>query len=307
MADTSTSIMPGGDLTIGTTNTGITSTGTTNTGTGTTGTVPTNPIVGSQTGTESSLSNWAGKYVTDLLGRGQALSQTPYEAYTGPLTAAPSALQNQSFQGIANLTIPTNDQMSYTPQTFNAQYAQQYMNPYLMAALQPQIDEARRQSEIDRVNQAGRLTKAGAYGGGRQAIMESELTRNLRQNLANITGQGYKTAYDQAMNQFNTEQGRQMQATENARNYGLAALQKQADFGALQRGIEQEGINADIKQFEEEKMDPYKKVQFAQSLLSGMPLGTQQYSYAQPSSLSSALSEGGGLAAFLEKLFTPTK
>ena len=284
------------------TTTTATSTGTTGS-TGTTATIPTNPVVGQQTGTESALSNWVGPYVTDMLGKGQALSNVPYQAYTGPLTAGASALQTQAFQGLGNLTIPTDQMNSYTPQAFSAEAAQQYMNPYLMAALQPQIDEARRQAEIERVNQAGRLTKAGAYGGGRQAIMESELTRNLGQNLANITGQGYKTAYDQAMGQFNTEQGRQMQAQENARNYGLAALQRQADMGAIQRGIEAEGIAADKAQFEEEKMDPYKKVQFQQSLLSGLPLATQQYSYAQPSTLSSVLSEGGGLGAILQNLF----
>ncbi len=47
----------------------------------------TDPLVGKQTGTESALSTWAGPYVTDMLGRGQALGQMPYQAYTGPLTA----------------------------------------------------------------------------------------------------------------------------------------------------------------------------------------------------------------------------
>ena len=34
-------------------------------------------IIGKKTGLESSLSNWAGPYVTDMLGRGQALAATP--------------------------------------------------------------------------------------------------------------------------------------------------------------------------------------------------------------------------------------
>lgn len=278
--------------------------GTTGTGTGTT-TVPTNPVVGSQTGTESSLSNWAGPYVTDMLGKGAALAETPYQAYTGPLTAGTSALQNQAFQGLANLTIPTAQQSTYNPQSFtNAGIAQQYMSPFLQAALEPQLAEARRQAEINRVEQAGRLTKAGAFGGSRGAVMESELGRNLLRNLADITGTGYQKAYEAGMGQFNTEQGREMQAAENARNYGLSALQRQADIGGIQRGIESEGIAADIKQFEEEKMDPFKKVQFQQSLLQGMPLATQSYSYAQPSTLSQVLSESGGLEKFLRDIFT---
>ena len=54
----------------------------------------TNPganLVGQQTGTESSLSNYVGPYVTEMLGRGQALAGMPFQAYTGPLTAAPTA------------------------------------------------------------------------------------------------------------------------------------------------------------------------------------------------------------------------
>ena len=61
--------------------------------------------VGQQTGTESSLSNWAGPYVTEMLGRGQALAEQPYQAYTGPLTAGASPTQQTAFQGIAGLTM----------------------------------------------------------------------------------------------------------------------------------------------------------------------------------------------------------
>jgi methyl coenzyme M reductase beta subunit len=78
---------------------------------------------------------------------------------------------------------------AFQPQQFTAQAAQNYMNPYLQAALNPQIEEARRQAQITRLGDANRLTQAGAYGGSRQAIMESELNRNLGQNVAAITGQ----------------------------------------------------------------------------------------------------------------------
>jgi hypothetical protein len=39
--------------------------------------------VGQQTGTESSLSNWAGPYVTDMLGKGQALADAALIALLG--------------------------------------------------------------------------------------------------------------------------------------------------------------------------------------------------------------------------------
>ena len=265
--------------------------------------IPQDPTVGKEAGRESSLSNWAGPYVTDMLGRGQALADQPYEAYTGPLTAGQSELQTQAFEGLAGLTIPTDQMGAYVPQQFTAESAQQYMNPYLQAALNPQLEEARRQAEIQRVQDAGRLTRAGAYGGSRQAIMESEANRNLLQNLSAITGEGYRTAYDQAMGQFNTQQDREMAAQEAANVYGLSALQRIADMGETQRGITAEGIAADKAQFEEERLFPYKQVQYMQSLLQDLPISAQSYSYMQPSQLSTVLSTAGGLDRLYEMLF----
>ena len=266
------------------------------------------PIVGQQTGGESSLSTWAGPYVTTMLGKGAALANEPYYAYTGPLTAGASGLQEQAFQGIAGLAMPTEQQtMGYTPQTFTAQGAQQYMNPYVQAALQPQLDELRRQTERSRVEQAGRLTRAGAYGGSRQALADAELTRGMLANMANVTGQGYATAFDKAMQQFNTEQEAQKAAQDANRAYGLAGLQRQAELGAVQRGIESEGITADRLQFEEERDFPYKQVQYMQSLLQGLPIAAQSYSYAAPSQLSEFLSGSGGIYDLLSKVFLPQK
>ena len=260
------------------------------------------PIVGKQTGSESSLSNWAGDYVTDMLGKGQALSNQPYQAYTGPLSAGQSTAQQAAFQGVGNLSVPTGQMgaAGFQPQKFTAQAAQDYMNPYLQAALNPQIEEARRQAQITRLGDANRLTQAGAYGGSRQAIMESELNRNLGQNLANITGQGYQTAYDKAMQQFNTEQSAAQQAQNLTNQYGLQALQNQANLGAQERAIQAEGIAADIAQFEEERDFPYKQTQYQQSLLQGLPLAAQSYSYAQPSQLSELLGGSGGLMGLLQ-------
>ena len=265
------------------------------------------PLAGQQTGTESSLSNWAGDYVTGMLGKGQALSETPYQAYTGPLTAGSSNLQNQAFQGVAGLALPTN-MGAFNPQSFTSDgTAQKYMNPYLQASLDPQLNEARRQAEISRMGDAARLSKAGAYGGSRQAIMESELNRNLMSKQADITGAGYNTAYDKAMQQFNAEQGLGLNAQNQTNQYGLNALSKQAELGGVQRGIEGEGIAADYGQFKEERDYPYKQVQYQQSLLQGLPLAAQSYSYAEPSTLSTIMGSAGGIKSLYDTLFGPKK
>ena len=254
------------------------------------------------TGIESSLSPWAGPYVTEMLGRGQALASMPYTAYEGPLTAGPSELQTQAFQGLGALNIPTAAQTTYDPASFTAAgAAQQYMSPYLQAALEPQIAEAQRQAEIQRVQTAGRLGRAGAYGGGRQAIMEAEGQRNLLRNLADITGRGYQTAFEQAQQQFNEEQARQMAAAGQAQQYGLQALGAQQTGGGLQRGIEQEGITADIAQFEQERDFPYRQTQYMQSLLQGLPISTQAYQYTQPTAFQSFTGGAGSILDLLER------
>lgn len=251
-----------------------------------TGTTAQQTGVGLETGRESSLSNWAGPYVTDMLGKGQALAATPYQAYTGPLTAGPSQLQQQAFSGLASLTVPQPGSLT------DPNSVAQYMNPYIMQALQPQIDEARRQSQIENLQNLSKLTSTGAFGGSRQAIMESENQRNLLQNLAGITGKGYATAYDKALEALGAD-----------RTYGLTALQKQAELGGVQRDIEQQGVEADIRQFESERDDPFKKVQFQQSLLQNLPLATQSYSYSQPSALSQAMEKSGGILDLYDRLF----
>jgi len=255
------------------------------------------------TGTESALSSWAGPYVTDMLGKGQALAEAPFQEYGGPLTAGPSALQNKAFTGLQNVNFPGQLGQSFSsagaptigaggqPVGGGTSPAAQYMNPYLQSVLDPQMAELRRQNDITNMGTNAKMTQAGAFGGGRQAIMNAENNRNLMQEMNKTVGQGYATAYDKAMNQFNTEQGQGM---------GLANLI--ANQGNVQRGIESEGVAADKAAFEEARANPYKMVQFQQSLLSGLPLAAQNINTAQPSTFQQILSGAGGVASLLNNL-----
>jgi hypothetical protein len=112
------------------------------------------------------------------------------------------------------------------------------------------------------------------------------------------------------MQQFNADQARRAQEAQFGATFGLQGLQtglqgaqtqgqlgnlqSQADLagltamsglGGVQRGIESEGIAADKAQFEEARLNPYKMVQFQQSLLSGLPLSAQSYSMPGTSNL----------------------
>jgi hypothetical protein len=260
--------------------------------------------VGQPASTTESLSGWAAPYVTGMLAKGEALANQPYQGYSGPLTAGQSELQTKAFQGLSGINVPTDQMGAFTPTSFTSgTTAQDFMSPYINAALEPQMAEAARQAEIQRVMNAGRLGKAGAYGGGRQAIMESEGQRNLLRNLADIYGTGMQTAYTQGMDQFNLEQDRARQAQEYTNKYGLESLQAIQDAGATQRGIEQEGIAADYAQFQEERDDPYKKLQYQQSLLQGLPISAEETSYIEQSELAKILGYAGSAATIWESIY----
>ena len=260
--------------------------------------------IGQPASTTESLSGWAAPYVTSMLGKGEALSNQAYQGYGGPLTAGQSGLQTQAFQGLAGLTVPTAQMGGFNPTSFTSgTTAQDYMSPFMQASLEPQMAEAQRQAEIQRVQNASRLGKAGAFGGSRQAIMESEGQRNLLRNMADIYGTGMQNAYTQGMGQFNTEQDRAQQAQNQMNQYGLTALGAQQTAGGLERGIEQQGIAADYAQFREERDDPYKKLQYQQSLLQGLPIAAQETEFVGQSGLSEILGQVGSGAEIWNTMY----
>jgi len=229
---------------------------------------------------ESNLSSWAGPGIADYITKGTAIAQQPYQAYQGPLSAGYSPLQKQAFDTAGKINAPTADMGAYKPGTFDAAAATKYMNPFLQASLDPQLAEARRQSQITQLGNNFKASQAGAFGGSASTLMNAETQRNLGTNLANITGQGYNTAYNNAQNQFNAENNLGLQAQNQTNQYGLQALSNQMGLGTAQRGIESEGIAADKAQFEEERNAPMANILATQRLYQGLPVSTVNSSTA---------------------------
>ena len=202
--------------------------------------------------TETSLAPWAGDAVTDYIGRGTALAKEAYIPYEGALTAGVSPLQQQAFDKAAGLG-----------GTFDSAAASQYMNPYIQNALQPQLNELRRQADISQQALSGKFAGAGALGGARDALARSEGIRNLLSQQSGVIGGAYKDAYDKAMQQYNT-----------SRTQDINDLNAIMSAGQTQRGIEEDKIKADRAAFEEERLDPYQKIKFEQSLFTGLPLSS---------------------------------
>ena len=253
------------------------------------------------------LADWAAPYITGYLGQAQALGNQPYQTYQGPLTAGASGIQQNVFQGLAGLSVPQNLGQSFSstgayapPPAYTGQpsgtpaaptgptgTAAQYMNPYLQAVLDPQLAELRRQNDITNMNTNAKLTGAGAFGGGRQAVMNAENNRNLMSEMNKTVGTGYANAYDKAMNQFNTEQGQ---------SKDLLNLLSQA--GGQQRAIESEGVAADLAEFNQQRQYPYQQVQFQRDMISGLPTTSVSNTPGSLTGVGTLLQTlGGGAAA----------
>lgn len=179
-----------------------------------------------------------------------------------------SPMQEQAFQGAAN--------MQSNPQSF-AQDVGGYMSPYAMNALRPQLNELARTSAIQGTQQQAQAAQAGAFGGGRDALMRSERERNLNQQQSDVIGKGLQDAFGAAQNQYNT--GFQQ-------NLGINQLQNQ--YGAQQQGMEQSKINQQVQNYATQQQYPMMQLANMSNLLRGLPMQatTTQGYQAAPSAIS---------------------
>ena len=306
----------------------------------------------------SELPDWAKGYAKDTLSKTAALtdiSQNPYKPYEANRIAGFSPLQQQSQQNAANMQTSgatgfgtqlagaaglgalgaQYDPTQFRAGQFNNRSAQQYMSPYMQNVVDIQQREAQRQGDIAGTQLAGQATKFGAFGGGRQAILQAEAARNLAQQKGDIQARGLQSSYEQAQNQFNADQARRMQAqqlSEQSKQYGAGygmqglqtALQGAGQLGALggqqfaqgmdinklqnayggqQQALQQQGLTQAYQDFQNQQNYPYKQLGFMSDMIRGLPLGqqsTRQLYEAEPG-MGSQLVGLGTAAAGLSK------
>jgi hypothetical protein len=309
----------------------------------------------SQTQTQiSELPDWAKGYAKDTLAKTGALtdiSQNPYQAYGGNRIAGFSPLQQQAQQQAANMQTSgatgfgtqlagaaglgalgaRYDPTQFQADQFGGDSAQQYMSPYMQNVVDIQQREAQRQGDIAGTQLASQATKSGAFGGGRQAIMQAEAARNLAQQKGDIQARGLQSSYEQAQNQFNADQARRMQAQQLAEQskqygagYGMQGLQTalqgagqlgtlggqefaqgmdinklQNAYGGQQQALQQQGLSQAYQDFQNQQNYPYKQLGFMSDMIRGLPLGQQttRQVYEPEPGLGSQLL-GAGTAAY---------
>ena len=199
----------------------------------------------------------------------------PYSQNAQDYVAPFSPLQNQAMTATGQLgTSPELDAASgiaglagvralgsqYNPNQFGAQQVgtqdytgqnvSQYMNPYMQNVVDIQQREAQRQGDIAGTQRAGQAVRSGAFGGSRAGVMEAEAARNLAMQKGDIQAQGQNAAFQNAQQQFNTQQQRDLQAqlanqgaNLNAQQMGEQSRQFGAGYGmqGLQTGLQAAG------------------------------------------------------------------
>jgi hypothetical protein len=169
-----------------------------------------------------------------------------------------------------------------------------YMNPYQQAIQ----DEIMRAYDIQSQQVAGQAVGAGAFGGGRAAIQQAEVGRNLAQALAASQAQNFIQAQQAA----EREQARKMQAGqqlgqlglqqaalgETAQKQGLMDIQTQFDIGKQMQAQDQATLEAQRQSELAQLYEPYQRYGFLSDIYKGAPTTQQTLATATSPSVSPA-------------------
>jgi hypothetical protein len=226
-----------------------------------------------------------------VLARANEFGNKPYTPYTGTRVADFNTDQLNSFQGVRESLgkyLPYYENAMSLNQMGGQQASQgfvtpatisQYMNPYQ----QNVTDIAKRQAVNDFQTQLNGIgdfaANAGAFGGDRHAILESNAYQNLNQNLSDLQYRGLSDNYNQAVStalnagvsQSNAlAQFAQQQANlaGSAQGYTLNDLMALQNVGGQQQARDQSLADFNYQQFTEEQNYPANQISFLQSIYS---------------------------------------
>lgn len=281
-------------------------------------------------------------YAESLLGQAQAytdVSQNPYQSYTGEQVAQFSPLQQQSYDYAQQLTSAPqlqdatalagmaglgalNTQYTFQPSNFTADVAKSMMSPYMQNVVDVQSQAAKRQADIAAQTQNAQAATKGAFGGGRDAIMHAQANAELQRNLQGIQATGLQNAYQQAMQQYNTQNQLNAQQQQYGAGLGLQGLQTaltgatnlanigqtqfgqnkdiiglQNQLGAQQQTQAQNVLNTQYQDWLNAQNYPYKQMAFMSDIIRGTPMSTTGQSVYQAAPSTLAQITGLGTAA----------
>ena len=254
-----------------------------------------------------------------------ALTQLPIDtSQFAPQVAAQDALQTQAY---TQATDATKGLGAYQPFLDKASTAADaatgltgvgagtgagsiasYMSPYQSDVIDTALTEFDRQAAAQKASQSAQaLGIPGAFGGGREGVLQAEYASNSDRNRAalqsNFLQQGFQQAQQARQQDFTNQQAvSNQQATLGGGVQNLAQQQIQGlgSLGGIQQAQSQAVLDAQQQANQTAAYEPYQRLGTYGSgvtqLISGYPGQTQTTSTPNASALQTALGVGTGLA-----------
>jgi len=240
-------------------------------------------------------------YLKDLYTKasetGLAAADLPFQPYTGEMVAGLTPDQAQAMGVTRGLF---SQAMALDPRSALAGLARQgtptlqaaslldtdiarYQDPYTEQVLEPALADIQRRQDIAQQQAQSRAIKAGAFGGSRSALIESEATRPFAEEAAQTIAGLRSAGFGQALDMAEADAARRQQAATNQAELELRARQQQAgllggqlgeqyrtlgllsDIGGQQRALEQARLQAQRAEFERELNFPLRQLEILQS------------------------------------------
>ena len=255
-----------------------------------------------------------------LIGKAEAVTSAPYQAYGGERMATTTPEQQAARQSVAQMGPATQfgagsdiaqlgglsalgygGQAALAGQNYmglasSPQAQQAFMSPYMQNVVDVQKQQAIRDAQQGQLAANLGAAKQGTYGGARQLLATTERERNLGQNLANIQAAGSQKAFEAAQQaqQFGSQLG--LQGLQAGLQGSQAATQAGATLGQL--GTQQQAAGLDLAKAQETfgALGQAEK-QKAMDLAYQDFMEQQQYPYKQLGFMSDILRGSANLAA----------
>jgi hypothetical protein len=240
--------------------------------------------------------------------RAREIADRPYVEYGGERIAGMDPSEQRAY-GLAEEGVGAYERDLGRSREFAEQAAQPftdfdqeaYMNPYIKGALDPAARELREEMARQQQEIGGQAGMTGAFGGSRQAILESEARRGGTEAIGDLYGRGYSQAFESARDQINRDRAASRAAADQFRATGAQGQQQMTQdiqnlltTGGLQRNLRQAGLDFDYKQFVEARDWDITNLQPLLAALSTVPYSETQTNTTK--SKKSALATVVGLA-----------
>ena len=235
-------------------------------------------------------------YLERLFERAEGVTTEPFQRYEGQRLALPTEQQQAAYQGVEEMVGGYKPYIA-TADLLTAQAAQQStdptaiaarMSPYQQSVIDIQKREALRDANKLQQQIGASAVGAGAFGGSRQALAETELGRQTGQRLADIQAVGSQQAYQQAMNQLSADRAASLAAGQQfaglgaqQQQLGLAGLGALETVGGTQQAQQQRALDIGYEDFARETTYPQQQVQEMSSVLRGFNLPVSTYTTSQ--------------------------